>query len=127
MTPIIIQILSLVLALLIIINSILNYRRHNESIIMVLFWSITWLIITLLTFSPDLLFKLKIFPHSLREDSNLGVVLDTVIIFIYFIIYRVYIKAERIERQLRNLQSDYAIKEFKRKYQRTLKRHSPPR
>jgi hypothetical protein len=78
---------------------------------MTVFWSLTWILICSVTFYPHLIDIVLVDP---RAKGGAGTVLGIGLIFIYFVIYRVYIKADRIEKQLGKIIRDIALGKTKR-------------
>lgn len=102
----IIKYLALILTLLVIIKSYLAYRQRQESLTMFLFWSITWIGIIAVAFYPEII--TKVFgERRLGVGSFLGISL----VFVYFVLYRVYTKADRIEKQLHDIVRGLALKD----------------
>ncbi|MEX1052141.1 MAG: DUF2304 domain-containing protein [Patescibacteria group bacterium] len=88
---------------LIVAKSYLSYRSRHESLVMTIFWIVTWLIITAITFFPQLI---DLVIDNQRAEGGIGTILGIGLIFIYFVIYRVYVKADRVEKQLAKLVRD---------------------
>jgi len=104
------KILAITFALLVVSKSILSYRQGKESFILTVFWSITWVAIALLALYPSLLTAL-IGPNR----AGVGTVLGVGLIFLYFVLYRVYVKADRVERELQSLIQKLALRDLDEK------------
>lgn len=95
------KVLSVLLGLTVISKSYLGYRKKQESLVMLLFWVATWLGIMVVAVYPIVVEKVT----SLIGGSGSGLsnFLGISLVFLFFITYRVYVKAHRLERQLRDL------------------------
>lgn len=98
---IIIEIFSVLLGLMVIPKTYLNFKSGKESITMFLFWSATWLLVILVSFFPSIVDKIISITHS--EKIGIGTFLGMAMVFLFFVIYRVYIKADRIEKEMAKL------------------------
>lgn len=104
MLLVIIKVLALLFTIVVTVKSYLAFRQRQETFVMFLFWSATWLGIIAVAFYPDLITKL-LGERRVGVGSFLGVSL----VFVYFVVYRVYIKADRVERQLSELIREVSI------------------
>lgn len=105
------RIFVVIFTILVLSKSYLSFRQRKESLAMTIFWFVTWFVISLFTFYPDLIDTVLIDP---RTRSGTGTILGIGLIFIYFVIYRVYIKADRVEKQLNKLIRDLALQKNRR-------------
>lgn len=92
--------------ILIVAKSYLSYRARKESLTMTIFWIVTWLVITAVTFFPRLI---DLIIDSQKAQGGIGTILGIGLIFIYFVIYRVYVKTDRVEKQLNQLIRNTAL------------------
>jgi len=107
MLLVLIKILALIFTGLVIVKSYLAYRARQETLVMFLFWSLTWLIIAVIAFYPELI-TVILGERKLGVGSFLGIAL----VFVYFVVYRLYVKADRIEKRLQDIVRDLALKDF---------------
>ncbi len=77
------RIFSIIFSFLVISKSYLSYRSKKESLTMTVFWSITWLVITSITFYPQ---QIDALLGSPKARGGTGTVLGIGLIFIYFVI-----------------------------------------
>jgi len=101
------RVVAVIFALLVISKSYLSYKQRQESKIMLLFWSITWLVIVVFAVFPplaDLLLG--------KTRAGIGTVLSIGLIFVYFVLYRVYARVERNEQRLSTLVRGLAIRDL---------------
>lgn len=101
------RIIAVVFALLVISKSFLSYKQRQESRTMFIFWSATWLMIVAVAAFPSL-------PDLIlgRARVGVGTVLSVGLLFVYFVLYRVYTKAERNEQRLHALIRGLAVKDI---------------
>lgn len=104
------QIFSILFTLLVVIKSYLDYRAKRESLTMMIFWVVTWLAISSIAFFPHLVENVL---GSAKSRGGVGTILSIGLIFIYFVIYRIYVKADRIEKQLNKLIRDESLHSVK--------------
>ncbi|MFH1855245.1 MAG: DUF2304 family protein [bacterium] len=101
------KILSAIFALVVLSRSIVDYREKKESLQMTVFWIVVWLAITAIAFFPFLVSEaIKLFGGN---RTGLGTVFGMGLIFVMFITYRVYVKANRIEKHVAKLSREIAI------------------
>ncbi len=105
MLLIVIKVLAFILTGLVIVKSYLAYRQRQETIEMFLFWSLTRLAIIAIAFNHDLITKVL-----LERRVGVGSFLGVSLVFVYFVIYRVYVKADRIEKELYRLTRELSLK-----------------
>lgn len=98
MIIVILKAFAVLLALIAVSKSYLDYRRRLEPQLMFFFWLIVWTVATVLVVYPLLIERIGIY----FQDSTitLGTVSSVAFVFMLFIIYRIYAKAARIEYQL---------------------------
>lgn len=98
--------LALILAIIVISKSIVSYTQRKESLAVTIFWVLTWGAIIVLSFFQGLADQL------IRQSGvGIGTVLGIALVFVYFVLYRIYVKADRVEKQLQNLVTKIAIDE----------------
>lgn len=110
MLIIIAKVAALVFASLVISKSVLSYIQRKESIVIVLFWIISWGVIILLAFQPNLVLMFMD-----KSKAGIGTIIGIGLMFIYFVVYRVYGKVDRVEKDLQKLVRDIALKEVEDK------------
>lgn len=114
-----IRILVAILGIFVISKTWSDYRAKKESWVMFLFWVIIWLVVIILAFFPSIIdYVLKTFGTS---KDGIGTFLGIGIVLLLFISYRLYLKSERIERQITKLVQDLALRETLEEKVRTKK------
>lgn len=104
------KIIAVILALTVISKSFYDYKRKREGIVMFLFWAVTWALIAYVALKPSLFYS---FITALsKENIGIGTFVGIAFIFLFFITYRVYIKANRLERQIKDIVMKIGIKDI---------------
>jgi hypothetical protein len=94
---ILIKAIAVLIAIISIIKSYLDYRRKHDSWIMFLFWTFVWFGSGLVVVYPPIIDKItQVSPDQAPTVSSL---IALAFIFMLYIVYRVYVKAMRIEYQ----------------------------
>lgn len=104
----ILKILSLILGLVVITKTIHDYKKKKESFIMFLFWMIIWIAIIILGMFPLLIDRINLIIGG--AGSGVNTFIGAAIVFLFFITYRVYTKANRIERQIHDMVMKLGLK-----------------
>lgn len=109
MLLVVIKVLALLFTLLVTIKSYLAFRQRQETLVMFLFWTLTWLAIIAVAFYPDLITRI------LGERRvGVGSLLAVAVVFVYFVVYRVYVKADRIEKKMQEIVRQLALTDSKK-------------
>lgn len=106
------KIIALVLTVLVLSRSISDYRSRKESLFMTIFWSVIWLIICAIALYPQMIDMLIV--KLGNERAGLGTIIGVALIFVMFINYRVYIKANRVEKSLDEINRKIALRKIKK-------------
>jgi hypothetical protein len=101
---IIARIISILLGVIVISKVYLDYKKRNIGLTVFLFWVIAWFGIIVISISPIIIERMS----GLIGEGNTGMTAFFAIsfVFIFFVVYRVYIKANRLEKMI----SDIVIK-----------------
>ena len=103
------QIFSVLLAVVAISKSYVDFRSHLESLQMFIFWTATWIAIVIVAVFPAVI---DIIINSFGGGrAGLGTFFGMVIVFLFFVVYRVYVKLERIEQRLTKTVQELALRE----------------
>ncbi len=104
------KIFAIILAIFVISKSFYDFRKKRESIVMFLFWTISWLFIVYVALKPSIFYQLA----SSMSDQNvgLGTFVGLAFIALFFVTYRVYMKAHRLEQQIRDIVMKIGIKDI---------------
>ncbi len=93
---IIAKIFATVLGLLVISRSFIDFKRKKESFTMTVFWILIWAGILALAYYPNLVDEL--IKQTGGQRTGIGTVFGMAIAFVLFINYRIYVKANRVEK-----------------------------
>ena len=97
---------------LVIAKSFDEFRRGREPWPVFTVWLLTWSSVALVAIFPQVTDWVRL--RILGPDAGIGTIVGIVIVFLLFLCYRLYLKAERVERTLNQLISDLALHELKR-------------
>ncbi len=108
---IIFKIAAVLLGLIAVAKSYLDYRRKYEPFIVFIFWTLVWVGSTILVAYPVLI---EWFSQYTKDNSlTIGSMTSFAFIFLLYIVYRTYIKAARLERLLTELIRAQALTDTK--------------
>ena len=110
MLPLAAKIFSLLLALIVLSKSYVDFRGRQESLSMFVFWAVTWILIVTVALFPslvDLLLRLS----GNERGVGLGTFFGMALVFLYFVVYRIYVKLERIEQNLTKAIQELALRD----------------
>lgn len=107
---IMVKVFSAILGFLVISKTFAELKRKRESLVMTIFWTLTWAVIMFIAFFPSIIdWLIRQFDG---QGTGLGTFFGLGLTFLFFIIYRVYIKADRVERLLATLIREIAIRDI---------------
>ena len=95
------RVFAIILTIIVLGKAILDYKKGRESFVMLAFWLLSWISILFFAIKPDYLFWIN--DHVGGENSGIGTFLGMAFMFLFFVTYRVYVKANRLEKQLRDI------------------------
>ena len=104
---------ALFFGFIVITKTLVDYRKKMENLTLLLFWVITWLAIIMVAFFPSIISEIIL--RFGNKSITIGQIFGMGFIFVLYVIYRVYIKANRLEKQLNELIRKIALKEFNNK------------
>ena len=110
------KIFALTLGLIVIIKTYLDYRKKEETFQMFLLWTLLWITIIILAFSPWLISKTILLIGE--RKVSIGKIVGMGFIFIFFVIYRVYVKAHRLEKNMNKLIRKIALINLKKNHKK---------
>lgn len=102
------QFVSILLAGIVISKSYVDFRARAESLPMFIFWIFTWTMIVLVALFPSIVDFLMSFGSG---RSGVGTFLGMALVFLFFVVYRMYVKLERMEQNLTKTIQELALKE----------------
>ena len=99
------QIFSLILAAITVSKSYVDFRARRESLQMFVLWTLTWTTIVVVALFPSIVDVLLV----RGGQAGIGRFLGMALVFMFFLIYRVYVKLERLEQQITTLVQEIAL------------------
>lgn len=102
--------LAVFLAFLVITKSFYDFRKKREGLFVFLFWIITWLFIAYVAIKPGLFYKLV--NSMASENIGIGTFVGIAFVFLFYVTYRVYVKANRLEIQIREIVMKIGVKDI---------------
>ena len=109
MLPIFVKCFSLALAGIAISKSYVDFRARRESLQMFLLWSLTWMGVVIVALVPSIVDVILAYSGSGR--AGLGTFFGMGLVFVLFVVYRIYVKLERVEQNLIKTIQELALKE----------------
>lgn len=109
MLPIFVKIFSVALAVIAISKSYVDFRARTESLQMFLLWSLTWITVVIVALFPSIVDV--ILAYSASGRAGLGTFFGMGLVFVLFVVYRIYVKLERVEQKLVKTIQELALKE----------------
>lgn len=103
------QIFSIILAAIAITKSYLGFRAKIESLQIFLFWVAAWIAIVIVALFPSIV-DVAIADFG-SGRGGLGTFFGMALVFLLFIVYRIYLKLERIEQNLTKTIQELALRE----------------
>jgi hypothetical protein len=100
------QVFSLVLAVVAISKSYVDFRSRRESLQMFVLWTLMWSGIVFVALVPSVI-------DVLLGGSNAGIgrFIGMALVFVVFLLYRVYAKVERLEHKITALVQEIALRD----------------
>lgn len=109
MLPIFVKCFSVALAGIAISKSYVDFRARRESLQMFLLWSLTWTGVVVVALVPSIVDV--ILAYSASGRAGLGTFFGMGLVFVLFVVYRIYVKLERVEQNLIKTIQELALKE----------------
>ena len=109
MLPIFVKCFSVALAGIAISKSYVDFRARRESLQMFLLWSLTWTGVVIVALVPSIVDVILAYSGSGRV--GLGTFFGMGLVFVLFVVYRIYVKLERVEQNLIKTIQELALKE----------------
>ncbi|MBI4022801.1 DUF2304 family protein [Candidatus Berkelbacteria bacterium] len=97
-------------AALVIAKSFDEFRRGREAFPVFLFWVITWLAVLLVAVFPSVTVWLR--QEVFGPAVGLGTFFGIALVFLLFLSYRLYLKTDRVERDLNALITQLALRDL---------------
>ena len=101
--------LAVLLAIIVVSRSYIDFRSRVESLKLFLFWAVTWCAIVIVALFPSLVDVLT--ASFGRGQTGVGTFLGMAMVFLFFLVYRIYAKLERMEQMLTKTIREMALRE----------------
>ena len=101
---------AILLALIVISKSYTDLRLRRESLLMFLFWTTTWLGIVLVALAPSIVDRVIAIGGG---QAGIGTVFGIAFMFMFFVVYRIYVKLDRTEQKMVRLVQELAMEKAK--------------
>lgn len=106
------KVISVLFSFLVISRTYSDYKTRMESKTMFIFWLIIWSLIVLVALSYPHSIDLVI-RHFRNKMGGIGTILGVAIVLLFYITYKIYRKANRIEQQMKVLVRNIALEKIK--------------
>lgn len=106
------KIIAIIIGLMVVSKTYYDFKKHYESLTMFIFWSVTWLVIIAAAVLPD--FFLRLAEKVSGNGVGLGTFAGVAFIFLLFVTYRVYTKANRLEKKMHDMVMKLGLKEIEK-------------
>ena len=100
---------SVALAAIAVSKSYVDFRSRAESLQMFLLWTLTWIAIVVVALFPTIVDIILAYAGSGR--AGLGTFFGMALVFLFFVVYRIYAKLERVEQKLIKTIQELALKD----------------
>lgn len=104
------QLILSVLIIFIIVKTMISFKNKQISRLFFVLWNLFWLIVLYFIFYPGLLIGLA---KKLGVGRGVDLAIYVSIIFLFYLIYKLFIKIEKIEKQITKIVREIAIKKVK--------------
>src|ERR1043165_903564 len=109
MLPVFVKVFSVLLGAIAVSKSYVDFRARTESLQMFLLWSLTWTTIVVFALFPSIVDV--ILAYSASGRAGLGTFFGMGLVFVLFVVYRIYVKLERVEQKLIKTIQELALKD----------------
>jgi small membrane protein len=105
------KIFSILLAAIVISKSYVDVRARRESLQMFVVWIFTWLGIVVISLFPSIIPRMI---QTLGGQAGLGTFFGMALVFLFFLLYRIWTRLERIEQRLSAVVEQLALGEYRK-------------
>ena len=103
------KIFAIVLGFIVLSKSYVDFRARTESLQVFLFWTLTWATIVILAVFPSIIDAILRFAGG--PGVGLGTFFGMAIVFLFFVVYRIYVKLEQLEQKLIRTIQELALRD----------------
>ena len=105
-------IISFIFGLIVISKTLTDFKQKKENWQMFLFWLVVWITVVIVALNPILISRF--IDRFGNKSTTIGQIAGIGFIFLLYIIYRVYLKANRIEKQISLVVRKIALEKLKK-------------
>ena len=109
MLPIFVKVVSVLLAGIAVSKSYVDFRARTESLQVFLLWTLTWTTVVVVALFPSIVDVILAYTASGR--AGLGTFFGMGLVFVLFVVYRIYVKLEQVDQKLIKTIQELALKE----------------
>src|SRR5262245_59573949 len=102
------KLLAVILAVIVVSKSYLDFRSRVESLQLFLFWAFMWAVIVTTALFPGVV---DVVIQHLGTGTGVGTFLGMAVVLLFFLVYRIYAKLERLEHILTKAIQETALRE----------------
>jgi hypothetical protein len=106
------KIFAIILAILVISKSMHDYKKRQESLMTAIFWAAAWIGIVYVALVPKVFYKFIL--DLGNENIGIGTFAGIAFVLIFFVTYRVYVKAHRLEQKIKDIVMKIGIKDIEK-------------
>lgn len=104
------RIVAILIGIIVISKVYLDYKKRETNLAVFLFWSTAWLAIVVISIYPIMISKIS---GLIGEtDSGLTAFFAMSFVFVFFVVYKVYLKVNRLEKMLGELVIKLGIRDL---------------
>lgn len=107
-----IKILSLFLGITVIAKTYIDFKRRHEGLTMLFFWTIAWLLIMYAAIQPGKIYQLM--QNFSKDNIGLGTFGGIAFVFLFYLVYRIYTKANRLEQKMHDMVMKLGLKDIEK-------------
>ena len=104
------KLISLFLGALVITKSFHDYKKGVENFTMFIFWNVAWITVIIVAIFPEIITSLIVKTGGQR--TGIGTIFGMSLVFLFYVTYRVYLKAQKIEQDLQKLTRSIGLKKI---------------
>jgi small membrane protein len=102
------KLLAVVLAIIVVSKSYIDFRSRVESLQLFLFWAFMWALIVTTALFPNIV---DVVIGYFGRGTGVGTFLGMAVVLLFFLVYRIYAKLERLEHILTKAIQETALRE----------------
>ncbi|WP_459201491.1 DUF2304 family protein [Methanococcus sp. CF] len=103
-----VQIIGIIVGLIVILKIAVQAKKSTISPFTALMWILGWIFVMIMVSFPDFLGKIA---HILGIGRGIDFLVYFGIIILFFLVYKSYLRAEHLEREITTIVSEIAINE----------------